>query len=48
MSVYICILRTPLAALSKAWVCSCSFAGVVVDLSSGMDVCLLWVICVVR
>ena len=37
------------ATWSKAWVCSHSFAGIVVSSpGGGMDVCLLWMMCVVR
>jgi hypothetical protein len=37
------------AARSKAWVCRCSLDGVVgLNPTEGMDVCLLWLLCVVR
>jgi hypothetical protein len=37
------------AALFKAWVCSRSLAGIVGSNSAGdMDVCVFWVLCVVR
>ena len=39
----------PLSARSKAWVCGCSLAGIVgSNPSLGVDVCLLWVLCVAR
>ena len=39
----------PVAAYSKAWVCGCSRVGIVSsNPTGGMDVCLLWVLCVVR
>jgi len=38
-----------LAAQFKAWVCGRWLAGIVVsNPPGGMDVCLLWVLCVVR
>ena len=38
----------PVAARSKACVCGRSFAGIVgSSLAGGMDVCLLWALCVV-
>ena len=38
-----------MAARSKAWVCGLSFAGIAgSNPAGGMDVCLLWVLCVVR
>jgi hypothetical protein len=37
------------AARSKAWACSHSFAGIVgSNPAEDMDVCLLWVLCVVK
>jgi hypothetical protein len=43
------LLPIPAAAQSKAWVCGCSLAEIVGShLAEGMDVCLLWVLCVVR
>jgi len=37
------------AARSKAWVCGLSLAGIVdSNPTAGMDICLLWVLCVVR
>jgi hypothetical protein len=42
-------LPVPVAARSKTWVCGCSLAGMEGSNSAGgMDVCLLWVLCVVR
>jgi hypothetical protein len=39
-------LPIPLAALPKAWVCGRSLAGIVdSNPTGGMDVCLLWVLC---
>jgi len=39
----------PVATRSKTWVCGCSLAGIVGSSPArGMDVCLLWVLCVVR
>jgi hypothetical protein len=39
----------PVAAQSKAWVCGHSLAGIVSsNPPGGMDVCLWWVLCVVR
>jgi hypothetical protein len=39
----------PVAERSKAWVCSRSPAGIAgSNLTGGMDVCLLWVLCVIR
>jgi len=39
----------PVAARSKAWVCGRSPAEIVgSNPTGGMDVCLLWVLCVVR
>jgi hypothetical protein len=39
----------PVAARSKAWVCGRSLAGIAGSNTAGvMDVCLLWVLCVVR
>jgi hypothetical protein len=39
----------PVAAPSKAWVCSRSLAGIAgSNPTGGMYVCLLWVLCVVR
>jgi hypothetical protein len=39
----------PVAALSKAWVCGRLLTGIVgSNPAGGMDVCLLWVLCVVR
>jgi hypothetical protein len=47
-----CVTRIPLIAVasrSQAWVCGPSLAGIVgSNPSRGMDVCLLWVLCVVR
>jgi hypothetical protein len=38
----------PVAAQSKDLVCNCSLTGIVVsNPAGGMDVCLLWVLCVV-
>ena len=38
-----------MAALSKAWICSHSLAGIVgSNPTGGMGVCLLWVLCIVR
>jgi hypothetical protein len=39
----------PVAAQSKAWVCGRSLTRIVGSKpNEGMDVCLLWVLCVVR
>ena len=39
----------PVAARSKAWICGCSLAGIVgSNAARGMDLCLLWALCVVR
>jgi hypothetical protein len=39
----------PVAVRSKAWVCCRSLTGIVgSNTAGGMDVCLLWVLCVVR
>ena len=39
----------PVAVRSKAWVCGHSLAGIVgSNPAEGIDVCLLWVLCVVR
>jgi len=39
----------PVAARSKVWICGRSPAGIVgSNPTGGMDVCLLWVLCVVR
>jgi hypothetical protein len=39
----------PVAARSKAWVCGRSLDGIAgSDPAGGMDVCLLWVLWVVR
>jgi hypothetical protein len=43
------VVQIPVAARSKAWGCGRSLAGTVVsNPAEGMDVCLLWVLCVVR
>ena len=43
------LLPIPVAARSKAWVCGRSLVGIVGSNPGGcMDVCLLWVSCVVR
>ena len=42
-------LPVPVAAWSKAWVCGRSLDGIAgSNPARGMDVCLLWVLCVVR
>jgi len=42
-------LPVPVVVRSKAWICSRSLAGIVGLIPTGdMDVCLLWVLCVVR
>ena len=42
-------MAIPVAARSKAWVCGRSLAGIMgLNPAGGMDVCLLWVLCVVR
>jgi len=42
-------LPIPVAAQSTAWVCGHSLAGIVgLNPASGMDVCFLWVLCVVQ
>ena len=39
----------PVAARSKAWDCGRSLAGIVgSNPAEGMDVCVFWVLCVVR
>jgi len=39
---------TPLAALSGAWVCGPSLAGILGSIPTGvMDVCLSWMLCIV-
>jgi hypothetical protein len=39
----------PMAARSKAWVCGHSVVGIAgSNRAGGIDVCLLWVLCVVR
>jgi len=39
----------PVAARTKAWVCGCSLAGIEgLNAARGKDVCLLWVLCIVR
>jgi len=45
----ICMYNIPLAARPKAWVCGRSLAEIVgSNLTGDIDVCLLWVFCVVR
>jgi len=42
-------MSIPVSAPSKVWVCGCSPPEIVgSNPSGGMDVCLLWVLCVVR
>jgi hypothetical protein len=42
-------MTTPVAARSKAWVFGRSLAGIAgSNPAGGMDVCLLWVLCVVK
>jgi hypothetical protein len=42
-------MAVPVAARSKAWVCSSALVEIVgSNPTGGMDVCLLWVLCVVR
>jgi hypothetical protein len=42
-------MQIRVAVRSKAWVCGCSLTGIVgSNPAEGMDVCLLWVLCVVR
>jgi hypothetical protein len=44
-----CLLPILVAALSKAWMCGRSLAGIAGShLAGGMNVCLLWMLCVVR
>jgi hypothetical protein len=44
-----CSLSIPVTVRSKAWVCGRSPAEIVgSNLTGGVDVCLLWVLCVVR
>jgi hypothetical protein len=46
---YLSGLPVPVAARAKAWVCGRSLAGIACSNPyGGMDVCLLWVLCVVR
>ena len=41
-------MMNPAAARSEVWVCSRSLAGIVgSNPAGGMDVCLLWLLCVV-
>jgi hypothetical protein len=43
------VMPIPMAARSTAWVCGRSLAGIVgSNPAGGMDVCLLWMLCVVR
>jgi hypothetical protein len=43
------VLPTPVAARSKAYVCGRSLAGIAdSNTAGGMDVCLLWMLCVVQ
>jgi len=43
------ILADPGAAPSKAWLCDLSLARILgLNTAGGMDVCLLWLLCVVR
>jgi hypothetical protein len=49
LGICVDILPIPVAARSKAWVCFRSLAGIAgSNPTGGMDVCLLWVLCVVR
>jgi len=49
MCTWYCVQPIPGDARSKAWVCSRSLAGTAGPKpTGGMDVCLLWVLCVVR
>jgi len=42
------VKQIPVVVCSKAWVCSCSCAGIAgSNPAEGMEVCLLWVLCVV-
>jgi hypothetical protein len=42
-------MLVPVAARSKVWVCGRSLTGIVGSNPAGdIDVCLLWVLCVVR
>jgi hypothetical protein len=48
-SQYIARVPIPVAARAKVWVCGASLAAIAVSNPAvGMDVCLLWVLCVVR
>jgi hypothetical protein len=45
----VCLQQIPVTGRSKVWVCGRSFAGIAgSNPTAGMDVCLLWVLCVVR
>jgi len=47
--VFVYTSRIPVAALSKAWVCGRSLAGIKgPNPAIEMDICLLWALCVVR
>jgi len=50
--MYIVLIQTkpgPVAARSKAWVYACWLAGIAgLKPSGGEDICLFWVLCVVR
>jgi len=49
LTFYINIKPIRVAARSKAWVCGGSLSGIAgSNPSGGMDVCLLWGLCVVR
>ena len=42
-------IPVPVAACSKAWICGRSLAGIACSKTvEGMDVFILWVLCVVR
>jgi len=46
---YLFVKLIPVVSQSKAWVCSHQFAGIAgSNRNGGMNVCLLWVWCVVR
>ena len=47
--VFVHFSSIPVAVRSKAWVCGRSLTGIVgLNPTEGMEVCLLWVLCVVR
>jgi hypothetical protein len=46
---YVIKTQIPVTARSKSWICGRSLAGISgSNTAGGMDVCLLWVLCVAR